>query len=347
MCTHCLQPPTVPGMLSVYFTAKAYFIKKPEPTVTVYLGENRSIECVGGGKPQPRIVWRKLGAGELTHSNGLLILDNIKESDAGIYECIVIGDRNTVKTNTTVIVSTKECKWSWCVHTHVCTYTHTHARTHTHTHACTHTHTRTHARTHAHTHRQTQNMHTMHTSRMYTAQTCTACPSTTTHTVYPVVMLLLSSWVSLLSAQTNVPTETVIVIGIALVALVFYLLVAILILCACAQCCRARLRMKHKELLQMEAEVRRSSRKSQDVKDNSAILRQTPGFSSPGAIATTSFAIPASPSPSGSRRAMTVVSVDAPTVNSITTPPPSLPTTITEPVQLPNFSRRNLKVGTC
>ena len=142
---------TVPGLLLVYFTAKAYFIKKPLPTVTVYLGENRSIECVGGGKPQPRTVWRKLGqsGGELKDSSkGLLNLSNIKESDGGIYECVVIGDRNTVRANTTVIVSTKERKWSWCMHTHVCT----HAHAHTHTFILIQTHT--------HTHTETLNMHT-------------------------------------------------------------------------------------------------------------------------------------------------------------------------------------------
>ena len=151
---------TVPGLLLVYFTAKAYFIKKPLPTVTVYLGENRSIECVGGGKPQPRTVWRKLGqsGGELKDSSkGLLNLSNIKESDGGVYECVVIGDRNTVTANTTVIVSTKERKCSWCMHTHA------HARTHTHSSSYKHTHTHTHRDTkHAYTcthHACTQHRH--------------------------------------------------------------------------------------------------------------------------------------------------------------------------------------------
>ena len=157
--------------------------------------------------------------------------------------------------------------------------------------------------------------------------------------------MLHNSSLDPLSSAAGWPLESILVIVISMVALVFYLLIVIIILCACAQCCRAHLRKKHDEVLHIEAEARRASRKAQDVKDNSAILRQTPGPSSPSVIATTSFAIPPTPSPTASRRAMTVVSVGAPTAYSIPSPPPSVPTTITEPVDLPNFSRRNLKVG--
>ena len=190
----------------------------------------------------------------------------------------------------------------------------------THTCACTHahTHTHTHQRPRAHTHSLALIQH------MDILSHCTSPPSFFPSTV-------------------NLPTDTIIVIVVGLVALLLYLLIIIIILCTCAQCCRARLRKKHTEVLQMEAEVLRANRKTQDVKDNSAILRQTPAFTS--AIATTSFAIPPSPSPSGSRRTETVVSVDAPMAYSIPTPRSSVPTTVTEPIQLPNFSRRNLKVG--
>ena len=78
-------------------------------TKTVMLGGNVSIECIGGGNPPPKIVWSKVGrtGGVLTEAhNGLLNLTNVQESDAGDYECVVIGKRNVVKATTNVIVST-------------------------------------------------------------------------------------------------------------------------------------------------------------------------------------------------------------------------------------------------
>ena len=118
LCVHCNlsdKAATAPGIISfsLCHTAAAYFKKRPPPSVTVMVGRNASIECIGGGNPPPTVFWTKMGqtgGGPKDAHNGLLTLTNIQKSDEGTYECVVVGERNTVMATTNVKVSTNEGK---------------------------------------------------------------------------------------------------------------------------------------------------------------------------------------------------------------------------------------------
>ena len=142
------------------------------------------------------------------------------------------------------------------------------------------------------------------------------------------------------------PTDTIVIIVVGAIAILLYLVIFIICLCVCAKCYRSSLRRKKLELVAMENEHARLSRKMSDAKDNSAILRHpgTPMLNTGPIHAPSSmYTVPRTPSPHETRR-METAFVDGRSAYPIPSPLPPVPTVVSDATELPNFPRGNLKV---
>ena len=91
------------------------------PTVTVkqrsqtaYAGNTIEIACNATGNPKPTIKWRRvtktLPSNARVEQNGKLVLENIKKSDEGLYQCYAENDVGRAEDSTIVFVQgTRNC----------------------------------------------------------------------------------------------------------------------------------------------------------------------------------------------------------------------------------------------
>lgn len=87
------------GDISIYnendlrVTSKAPFFEEDQEKLTWYVGDTKDIRCLWEAGPTPEVQWLKYGQkieinGRVHYTNELLVIKNIAETDAGIYECI-------------------------------------------------------------------------------------------------------------------------------------------------------------------------------------------------------------------------------------------------------------------
>lgn len=94
-------PPGAKGEQAAPFAPPSVSISPS--TLTVNESRQASFKCTVTGNPVPYVFWKRLGKHTLTnlriHSRGNLVLNNVRGSDAGLYQCSasnIFGDQQAV-----------------------------------------------------------------------------------------------------------------------------------------------------------------------------------------------------------------------------------------------------------
>ena len=80
------------GRTLLVVVSKPQFTVKPPAKVVIAASKTLTLNCSATGDPQPVISWKRQGAalpaGTSQQINGVLVIRDIKKSDAGNYTCV-------------------------------------------------------------------------------------------------------------------------------------------------------------------------------------------------------------------------------------------------------------------